>query len=579
EKNVDASKLSKPSESSETFFPQEWTAEDEASYWYGQVEITTHLGPLRRVWMGPQCTFRTYSHLTDTIPSCTVARSSDSGTNTNDSSIAAALENMEASLLQTLSTMEGPKLLPPLNEPDWLARYYAQPRSETELSELGDISGQINLCTRSSLSGALMTTLPESGFTGLSSRVPPRTAVPARPPTSRPMDASVRSRWRNRSGDVIRPMSLVGDTTDAPVYIEGGSYQDSSFGGSLSSLTGRSVDDVASCIADAMQDEEPNWCYHRSNLDTLSSATTVLPPAQCSDLSQMGGRTAAPVPSGRPIELAIHSALSEADFPSQNVSPSLTNPSKSQWSVDEVSAPVDTFVTPASPLNDSKPPGDAIQVTDAVLDPTGSNKPTTLAVKTAPKGSRSKRSRRAKARAHKSGALSATEGPGDEQNVICFKKYHSAMASPCVSGTDSLSSSPAVADLIIDRPRNEPRHLRDDTAVSVSPTVDPGSDAANSQNPLNQQTLCNPDQLASSKQESSISPRDETLISMEGSTEQQLTLTDEPDNVRSEPTEQQVSGEYSNQDSEECHVENPPNEDQQSNQTDHECNSEYPSEC
>lgn len=41
--------------------PAGWTAEDVASYWYSQVEITTHLGPLRRVWMGPQFTFHTYS--------------------------------------------------------------------------------------------------------------------------------------------------------------------------------------------------------------------------------------------------------------------------------------------------------------------------------------------------------------------------------------------------------------------------------------------------------------------------------------------------------------------------------------
>ncbi|VEL39017.1 unnamed protein product [Protopolystoma xenopodis] len=34
--------------------------EDVASFWYSEVEMTTHMGPLRRVWMGPQFTFKTY---------------------------------------------------------------------------------------------------------------------------------------------------------------------------------------------------------------------------------------------------------------------------------------------------------------------------------------------------------------------------------------------------------------------------------------------------------------------------------------------------------------------------------------
>lgn len=65
-----SSQLKQPVEHSTLVAPNEWSAEDEASYWYSQVEITTHLGPLRRVWMGPQFTFRTYSQLVSSITPC-----------------------------------------------------------------------------------------------------------------------------------------------------------------------------------------------------------------------------------------------------------------------------------------------------------------------------------------------------------------------------------------------------------------------------------------------------------------------------------------------------------------------------
>lgn len=43
-----------------TAAPEGWAPDDAASYWCSQVELTTHLGPFRRIWMGPQFTFRAY---------------------------------------------------------------------------------------------------------------------------------------------------------------------------------------------------------------------------------------------------------------------------------------------------------------------------------------------------------------------------------------------------------------------------------------------------------------------------------------------------------------------------------------
>lgn len=34
---------------------------DDESRWLSQVEIITHAGPHRRLWMGPQCVFKTYN--------------------------------------------------------------------------------------------------------------------------------------------------------------------------------------------------------------------------------------------------------------------------------------------------------------------------------------------------------------------------------------------------------------------------------------------------------------------------------------------------------------------------------------
>ncbi|KAL5964349.1 hypothetical protein TSMEX_007917, partial [Taenia solium] len=43
-----------------TAAPEGWAPDDAASYWCSQIELITHLGPFRRIWMGPQFTFRAY---------------------------------------------------------------------------------------------------------------------------------------------------------------------------------------------------------------------------------------------------------------------------------------------------------------------------------------------------------------------------------------------------------------------------------------------------------------------------------------------------------------------------------------
>lgn len=45
---------------STTTAPEGWAPGDAASYWCSQVEESTHQGPFRRIWMGPQFTFRPY---------------------------------------------------------------------------------------------------------------------------------------------------------------------------------------------------------------------------------------------------------------------------------------------------------------------------------------------------------------------------------------------------------------------------------------------------------------------------------------------------------------------------------------
>jgi hypothetical protein len=40
-----------------------WPEDDSEDRWLSQVEIVTHIGPARRLWMGPQFSFRTFQHM------------------------------------------------------------------------------------------------------------------------------------------------------------------------------------------------------------------------------------------------------------------------------------------------------------------------------------------------------------------------------------------------------------------------------------------------------------------------------------------------------------------------------------
>lgn len=43
---------------------KETKSEDNDDHWLSEVEIITHAGPHRRLWMGPQFTFKTYATAT-----------------------------------------------------------------------------------------------------------------------------------------------------------------------------------------------------------------------------------------------------------------------------------------------------------------------------------------------------------------------------------------------------------------------------------------------------------------------------------------------------------------------------------
>ncbi|VDL20146.1 unnamed protein product [Hymenolepis diminuta] len=51
-----------------TAAPEGWAPSDAASYWCSQVEESTHQGPFRRIWMGPQFTFRSYPFESGEMP-------------------------------------------------------------------------------------------------------------------------------------------------------------------------------------------------------------------------------------------------------------------------------------------------------------------------------------------------------------------------------------------------------------------------------------------------------------------------------------------------------------------------------
>lgn len=125
------------------------------------------------------------------------------------------------------------------------------------------------------------------------------------------------------------------------------------------------------------------------------------------------------------------------------------------------------------------------------------------------KVSRSKKARRAKAKAHKSGAFSATESQGEESDLNACKAYHSAMTSPCVSGSTSLSSSPAVHQLVYSKPVGQTDGPNDECSTAL-------------------------DQSVSSERPADGMNRDETLISLQESVEQTTTLVDESKEITEE---------------------------------------------
>lgn len=138
-----------------------------------------------------------------------------------DSEPTTLIEDICTPLLETLATVQGQKMLPSLKEVEWLAEYYKQRSSEADITEVSDLTGQMSIC------GAPITTLRES-VCAESADTPGRlnTKIPllARLSLSRPINVSPRFRGRHRSGDLIRPMSLMDDTTDVSFFIEGGKY-------------------------------------------------------------------------------------------------------------------------------------------------------------------------------------------------------------------------------------------------------------------------------------------------------------------------------------------------------------------
>ncbi|KAF6772341.1 hypothetical protein AHF37_07514 [Paragonimus kellicotti] len=167
--------------------------------------------------------------------------------------------------IETIKSTDLNKLLPPCNETTSLTSFYGSPKHlDLDAVELhcDSLGTGLNLSTTSPNSSATIL-LPESGLTRGASpgRVHQKSGTP-RSLASRLLEVSGAGsvlRWRNRSGELTRPISIAcppgtcTDVADVSIFIEGGSYQDSSLGGSLSSLIGRGGDDVASCIAEAIQ--------------------------------------------------------------------------------------------------------------------------------------------------------------------------------------------------------------------------------------------------------------------------------------------------------------------------------------
>ncbi|KAF7233126.1 hypothetical protein EG68_06491 [Paragonimus skrjabini miyazakii] len=458
--------LSKPTDDVENrkSAPEKWTPEDAASYWYSQVEITTHLGPLRRIWMGPQFTFQTYSMLSD-VGDSSFALSPLVGEINSSSSLFERLVRIE-----TIKSTDLNKLLPPCNETTTLTSFYGSPKhldlDAVELHCDSPVTG-LNLSTTSPSSSATIL-LPESGLSRGASpgRVHQKSGTP-RSLAGRLLEVSGAGcvlRWRNRSGELTRPISIAcppgtcTDVADVSVFIEGGSYQDSSLGGSLSSLIGRGGDDVASCIAEAIQDEDTFWHADRNYSELGASATPVGSGGHNSGVFQFGVRVAPPVttsppelhPSMTTVSAATttspvvmrSSALSEADFPSQEVSPQQHPNPLTEWiwkpqpASDGDNAPTLVLVHTLN-QQPSADPAECAKLIDVDSTSLSVDQPKV----TSKKSRRSKKSR-PKSRNPCSGSVGELASGYD----IPCKPSQTSMTSPSISGPDSLSTSPAVVE-------------------------------------------------------------------------------------------------------------------------------------
>ncbi|KAA3680622.1 uncharacterized protein DEA37_0002710 [Paragonimus westermani] len=441
---------------------EKWTPEDAASYWYSQVEITTHLGPLRRIWMGPQFTFQTYSMLSD-VGDSSFALSPLAGEISSSSPLFEHLVRIE-----TIKSTDLNKLLPPCNETTSLTSFYGSPKHlDLDAVELhcDSLRTGVNLSTTSPHSSATIL-LPESGLSRGASpgRVHPKSGTP-RSFAGRLLEVSGAGsvlRWRNRSGELTRPISIAcppgtcADVADVSIFIEGGSYQDSSLGGSLSSLIGRSGDDVASCIAEAIQDEDTFWHTDRNYSELGASVTPIGSGAHNSGVFQFSVRVAPPMTTS-PSELhpsmatiatttspvvMQSSALSETDFPSQEVSPQQHSNPLTEWiwkpqpAKDGDDAP--TLVLVHTPNQQPSPdPAEFAKLMDAG--------PTNLTVNQPKIGSR-KLKRSKKSRPKNRNPSSGSVGELVSGYDMPCKPSQTSMTSPSVSGPDSLSTSPAVIE-------------------------------------------------------------------------------------------------------------------------------------
>ncbi|CAH8854871.1 unnamed protein product [Trichobilharzia szidati] len=339
--------------------PAGWTAEDVASYWYSQVEITTHLGPLRRVWMGPQFTFRNYSKQRDwsgcDLQLSSLNSSDNDNLPSNSQMIIKTSGNMTSALHPTLVeafTLNTPSILPPILDifdTAYNESLLLKDRLSTAfIPSLNGSNNSLNMIpyhspSASSSSSTITTSsssiqhafihshTPNMSLTTMNRNTPTtsKAVMLQRLPSgllldSSPGYSSTHLRWRNSSGEPTRPLSIAGGLgpSGEPIVIEGGSYQDSSLGSSLSSLVGRGTDDLAQSIAEAIQDEDLNWSPDKCS-NNMQQMSTV------SNRGVWQFSVKSTVPSGtvsstgfRSSVVPAQSILSEADFPSQDTSPS-----------------------------------------------------------------------------------------------------------------------------------------------------------------------------------------------------------------------------------------------------------------